>query len=168
MRSISSGSRKCWRCAAICGPSWPASWPKIRGLLRRFMDSLKYRSNNLREELAELVANQADLNREVRAWTLVEEADRPRIAKILMLRQVQDANKIATAAGELQSRYQTWLPLDRESKDADLAAATKTVQEMATAASELNSAAQKFVAESQRVTVANPPAEAEADGRGIA
>jgi hypothetical protein len=130
-------------------------------LLRRFMDALKYRSNNLREELAELVQNQADLNREVRAWTLVEEADRPRIAKILMLRQVQDATKIATAAGEIQSRYQTWLPLDRESKDADLAAATKTVQEMATAASELNSAAQKFVTESQRVTVANPPAEAE-------
>jgi hypothetical protein len=97
----------------------------------------------LREELAELVQNQDDLNREVRAWTLVEEADRPRIAKILMLRQVQEAAKIATAAGEIQSRYQTWLPLDRESKDADLAAATKTVQEMATAASELNSAAQK-------------------------
>jgi hypothetical protein len=131
-------------------------------LLRRFMDALKYRSNNLREELAELVQNQDDLNREVRAWTLVEEADRPRIAKILMLRQVQEAAKIATAAGEIQSRYQTWLPLDRESKDADLAAATKTVQEMATAASELNSAAQKFVTDSQRVTVANPPAEAEA------
>jgi hypothetical protein len=126
-------------------------------LLRRFMDALRYRSNNLREELAELVADQNDLNREVRAWTLVEDADRPRIAKILMLRQVQDAAKIATAAGELQSRYQTWLPLDRESKDADLAAATKTMQEMATAASELNAAAQKFVTDSQRVTVAAPP-----------
>jgi hypothetical protein len=125
-------------------------------LLRRFMDALRYRSNNLREELADLVAEQNDLNREVRAWTLVEEADRPRIAKILMLRQVQDAAKLATAAGELQSRYQTWLPLDRESKDADLAAASKTVQEMATAASELNSAAQRFVTDSQRVTVATP------------
>ena len=57
------------------------------------MDSLRNRSNNLREELAELVADQADLNREVRAWTLVDEADRPRIAKILMLRQVQDADE---------------------------------------------------------------------------
>jgi hypothetical protein len=123
-------------------------------LLRRFMDSLRYRSNSLREDLADLVANQADLNREVRAWTLVDESDRPRIAKILLLRQIQDTSQIATAAGELQSRYQTWLPLDRESKDADLAAATKTIQEMATAASDLNSTAQKFVADSQRVTTA--------------
>ena len=119
-------------------------------LLRRFMDSLRYRSNNLREELAGIVAEQADLNREVRAWALVDDADRPKIAKILLLKQVQDASKIATAAGELQSRYQTWLPLDRESKDEDLAAATKTIQEMATAASELNATAQKFVADSQR------------------
>ena len=127
-------------------------------LLRRFMDSLRYRSNNLREELARLVADQGDLNREVRAWSLVSEADRPRIAKILMLRQVQDAHKIATAAGELQSRYQTWLPLDRESKDPELAAASRTIQEMATAASELGATAQRFVADSQRVTVKNPPA----------
>jgi hypothetical protein len=122
-------------------------------LLRRFMDALRYRSNNLREELAGIVAEQADLNREVRAWALVDDADRPKIAKILLLKQVQDASKIATAAGELQSRYQTWLPLDRESKDEDLAAATKTIQEMATAASELNATAQKFVADSQRATV---------------
>ncbi len=129
-------------------------------LLRRFMDSLRYRSNNLREELAGIVAEQADLNREVRAWALVDDADRPKIAKILLLKQVQDASKIATAAGELQSRYQTWLPLDRESKDEDLAAATKTIQEMATAASELNATAQKFVADSQRATVKNAAPEA--------
>jgi hypothetical protein len=121
-------------------------------LLRRFMDSLRYRSNNLREELAKLVNDQADLNREVRAWTLVEDADRPRIEKILLLRQVQEAAKMATAAGELQTRYQTWLPLDRESKDAELAAATKTIQAMAAAASELNASAQQFVADAQRVT----------------
>jgi hypothetical protein len=127
-------------------------------LLRRFMDSLRYRSNNLREELARLVADQGDLNREVRAWSLVSEADRPRIAKILMLRQVQDAAKIATAAGELQSRYQTWLPLDRESKDPELVSASRSIQEMATAASELGETAQKFVADSQRVTAKNPPA----------
>ncbi|HEX2477354.1 MAG TPA: Ig-like domain-containing protein, partial [Lacipirellulaceae bacterium] len=130
-------------------------------LLRRFMDSLRYRSNNLREELAGIVTEQADLNREVRAWALVDDADRPKIAKILLLKQVQDASKIATAAGELQSRYQTWLPLDRESKDEDLAAATKTIQEMATAAGELNAAAQKFVADAQRATVKDTAPKAE-------
>jgi hypothetical protein len=122
-------------------------------LLRRFMDAMRYRTNNLREDLAGIVADQADLNREVRAWTLVDEPDRPKIARILLLKQVQDASKIATAAGELQSRYQTWLPLDREAKDADMAAATKTMQEMATAASELNATTQKFIAESQRAVV---------------
>jgi hypothetical protein len=129
-------------------------------LLRRFMDSLRYRSNNLREELAGIILEQADLNREVRAWTLVDDADRPKIAKILMLKQVQDAAKIATAAAELQGRYQTWLPLDRESKDEDLAAATQKVQEMATCASELGAAAQKFVADSQRAAVKSPAPEA--------
>ncbi|HEY3394973.1 MAG TPA: hypothetical protein VGK58_19870 [Lacipirellulaceae bacterium] len=131
-------------------------------LLRRFMDALRYRSNNLREELAGIIAEQIDLNREVRAWTLADDADRPKIAKMLLLKQVQDASKIATAAGELQSRYQTWLPLDRESKDEDLAAATKTIQEMATAASELGATAQKFVADSQRAAVKSTAQQAEA------
>ena len=131
-------------------------------LLRRFMDALRYRSNNLREELAGIIAEQMDLKREVRAWTLVDDADRPKIAKILLLKQVQDASKIAAAAGELQSRYQTWLPLDRESRDEDLAAATKTIQEMATAASELGATAQKFVADSQRAAVKSTAPQAEA------
>ncbi|HJS06974.1 MAG TPA: hypothetical protein VJ809_04915 [Pirellulales bacterium] len=131
-------------------------------LLRRFMDALRHRSNNLREELAGIIAEQMDLKREVRAWTLVDDADRPKIAKILLLKQVQDASKIATAAGELQSRYQTWLPLDRESRDEDLAAATKTIQEMATAASELGATAQKFVADSQRAAVKSTAPQAEA------
>ena len=134
-------------------------------LLRRFMDSLKNRTHSLREELADLVARQEDLNREVRAWTLVEEAERPRIAKILMLRQVQDIGKIATAAGELQSRYQAWLPLNRESKDADLAAATQRIQKVATAATELAASCQSFVAEAQKPA---PVAAAGGSGRGRA
>jgi hypothetical protein len=131
-------------------------------LLRRFMDSLKNRTHSLREDLADLVARQEDLNREVRAWTLVEETERPRIAKILMLRQVQDARQIATAAGELQSRYQAWLPLNRESKDADLAAASKKIQQVATAATELNARCQRFIAEAQRPTPMLAPAAGDA------
>jgi hypothetical protein len=137
-------------------------------LLRRFMDSLKNRTHSLREDLADLVARQEDLNREVRAWTLVEESERPRIAKILMLRQVQDADKIATAAGELQSRYQAWLPLDRESKDADLAAATKKIQQVATVASELNASCQGFIADAQRLTPVTQPATPAAGDGGAA
>jgi hypothetical protein len=125
-------------------------------LLRRFMDAIRNRTNNLREELADLVAEQEDLNREVKAWSSVEEADRPRMARLLMLRQAQDADKISQAADELQSRYQAWLPLERESKDADLAAASKMIQEVATTAEELSSTAQQLVAESQRIKVAAP------------
>jgi hypothetical protein len=123
-------------------------------LLRRFMDATRNRTNNLREELADLSAEQEDLNREVRAWSLVEEADRPRMGRLLMLRQVQDATKISEAAGDLQSSSQAWMPLGQESKDPDVVAATKMVQEVAAAAGELGNSAQKFVAESQRVKAA--------------
>ncbi len=125
-------------------------------LLRRFMDSVRNRTNNLREELAVLVAEQNDLNREVQAWTQVEEANRPQMARLLALRQAQDAAEISKAAGELQDRYQAWLPLDRESKDADLANATKMIQTVATTANELSTAAAQCIAESQRVKLATP------------
>ena len=130
-------------------------------LLRRMMDSIRNRSENLREDLATLVANQKELDREVRAWTATEEADRPRIAELLLLRQLRKTVGIASATGELQDRYQAWLPLDRESKDANLAVATKTVQQLTTAATALNSHAQQYIDEAQRPKLAAPAAEGE-------
>jgi hypothetical protein len=132
------------------------------------MDLFKNRATNLREQLADLVAEQQDLNREVRAWTLVDEAERPRIAQILMQRQLNDAAKLATDAGSLQDRYQTWIPLSRQAKDADLQSATKMIQATATAANELNAKAVAIVSEMQRIKVkppaaaANPPAAGDA------
>jgi hypothetical protein len=137
-------------------------------LLRRFMDSVRNRTNNLREELSDLVAEQEDLNREVRAWSMVEDADRPRMARLLMLRQVQDAAKFSVAAGELQSRYQAWLPLGPESKDAEVAAATTMVQSVATSASQLGEKAQQFVAEAQRLRAAAAAAPSPAEGNAAA
>ncbi len=122
-------------------------------LLRRYMDLIRARSHNLREQLADQSANQERLNREVRAWSAVAEADRPQMAQLLLLEQVQDAAKIATAAGELQDRYQSWLPLDHESKDASLAVVSKKIQQVATDAGELNSRAAKYIASAQQ-----PPA----------
>jgi hypothetical protein len=86
---------------------------------------------------------------------MVEEADRPQMAKLLAARQAGDVDKISTAAGELQSSYQAWLPLARESKDADLAAATKSIQAVATAAQELNQSALLF-AGGQRAVAVDP------------
>jgi hypothetical protein len=132
-------------------------------LLRRFMDSLRNRSNNLREELAGLVAKQSELNREVRAWALVEEANRPQIAKSLLMRHAQRTSAMAAAAGKLQERYETWLPLNREVKDADLAAATKRIQAVATAADELNAEAGRYITAAQPEAVA-PVTPTEAEG----
>jgi hypothetical protein len=66
------------------------------------------------------------------------------------MRHVEDVLPVTARAGELADRYQTWLPLDRESEDADLAAASDKIKLAAAAASELSLAAQRFVDESQR------------------
>lgn len=128
-------------------------------LLRRMMDSIRNRSENLREELAQLVANQKNLDREVRAWTATEESDRPRIAQILLLRQLRKSADIVAATGELQDRYQAWLPLEREAKDASLASAPKTIQQLATAASALHSHVQQNIDETLRPKVAEQAAD---------
>jgi hypothetical protein len=129
-------------------------------LLRRFMDSIRNRSHNLREQLADLSTNQETLNREVRAWSMVEEADRPKIAQLLLQRNVQAASKLATAAGELQDRYQSWLPLQRESKDGSLTEVSKKIQEIATSAGTLKSQADAFVAPQPPAPAAASPAAA--------
>lgn len=131
-------------------------------LSRRLMDSVRNRTNNLREDLSQLVAEQGEFNREVRAWRETEDADRPRIAKLFMLRQLRKAGVIAKATGELQDRYQAWLPLERQSKDSDLAKTTQTIQRLATAANELQTHAAQFITESERPKLASAPAAADA------
>jgi hypothetical protein len=128
-------------------------------LLRRYMDNIRAKSNNLREQLADLSAKQDGLNREVRAWAAFAEADRPPMAKLLLLQNLQEASKIATSAGELQDRYQSWLPLQKESKDSTLATVSKQIQETATAAVELKSRAENYIATEQNAAAApsTPP-----------
>ncbi len=118
-------------------------------LLRRFMDALQNRSQNLREELADLHSAQTDLNREVKALVAAEEDDRARIENLMLLRHVSAASDLQEQAGDLQSLYQTWLPLDRQGEDADLVAATNTIQEMATSGEALESAAAAFASTAQ-------------------
>ncbi|MGE3242862.1 MAG: hypothetical protein AB7I57_17445 [Pirellulales bacterium] len=129
-------------------------------LLRRLMDSVRNRTNNLREDLSQLVAEQGEFNREVRAWRETEAADRPRIAQLLLLRQLRKAGAIAKDTGELQGRYQAWLPLERQSKDSDLAKTTETIQQLATAANELQTHAEQFISETERPKLAAAPAAA--------
>lgn len=123
-------------------------------LLRRFMDALRNKSNNLREELAGLVEEQQELNREVRAWSDAEESLRPQVSRALLMRQVARSDKLAAAAGKLQEQYETWLPLHRKANDADLAAATQRIQEVATAATELNAETSRLIAQAQQAAAA--------------
>ena len=85
-----------------------------------------------------------------------------------MLRQLRKTDGIASQTGELQDRYQAWLPLNRESKDENLASATKTIQQLTTAASALNAHVQQYVDEAQRPKVVAPAADGEAAARGHA
>jgi hypothetical protein len=119
-------------------------------LLQRYMDLFRNRAANLREDLADLVAEQNDLNREVMAWSRSKEEDLARISQILFQRHLHGANDLAVDAGRLQDRYQTWLPLNRQTKDADLEAATKLIQAMATTANELSTKATSYDAEMRR------------------
>jgi hypothetical protein len=126
-------------------------------LLRRYMDNLRARSNNLREQLADLSARQQGLNREVRAWAAFSEADRQPMARLLLLQNLQESSKLATSAGELQDRYQSWLPLQKESKDSGLIAVSKQIQGVATAAGELKSQSEHYIAAEQQAAAAPSP-----------
>jgi len=130
-------------------------------LVRRMMDSVRNRTNNLREDLSELVRDQREFSREVRAWRETTDADRPRIAQLLLLRQLRKSGGVAKASGELQDRYQAWLPLDRQAKDNDLSKTTQTIQQLATAAADLQSHAEQFIAETERPKLATPAASPE-------
>jgi hypothetical protein len=130
-------------------------------LLRRYMDNLRARSNNLREQLADLSARQEGLNREVRAWAAFAEADRQPMARLLLLQNLQESSRLATSAGDLQDRYQSWLPLQKESKDSSLVAVSKQIQAVATSAGELKSRAENYIATEQQAAAA-PPAPAPA------
>ena len=125
-------------------------------LLRRYMDNLRARSNNLREQLADLTAKQEGLNREVRAWAAIAESDRQPMARLFLMQHLQEAARLAKSAGELQDRYQSWLPLQKESKDSTLVAVSKQIQDVATAAGELKSRAENYIATEQQAVAAAP------------
>ena len=114
-------------------------------LLRRFMDLLRHRSLNLREELAGLVADQKTLNQEILAWTAVDEKNRPSFAAVLMLQQVSRSDAIARSVGEIQSRYQAWLPLNVAGTENGVVETSQAVDAATTAATELRTLAQQYV-----------------------
>ena len=132
-------------------------------LLRRFMDSLRNRSENLRNALDDLTWQQEQLNREVKAWAMVQADSRQQLAATLLLYRVQEIDGIATAAAELQDRFHTWLPLRREIQDDDLAATADVVQQIATLTGELSADAHQYVAQQEQTPTAEKKEAEQAD-----
>ena len=114
-------------------------------LLRRYLDAQRNRSRVLRNELANLTERQRVLNRKMKAWTIVEQEQRPKLASALIGRHVRNVEEIAFSAADLHDRFETWLPLERNVDDADLKATAELLQEIATATNEVSRVAGRYV-----------------------
>ena len=128
-------------------------------LLRRYLDAQRNRQSILRNDLDQLIDRQNELNRETRAWTTVEEDQRPQLTTILLGRHVESVQDIALAAADLQDRFETWSPLGKEVEDADFQGAAEVLQQIATATRELSTNGLRFVADSSRVKKVDEEAE---------
>ena len=115
-------------------------------LLRRYLDSQKNRQNNLRHNLYDLIENQRELNREVTAWSKVEDESREDLAGILLGRHVESVQDVSLAASALLERFNTWSPLEGTSQDDEVMQAAEQMQEIATTASELIASSDTYVA----------------------
>ena len=115
-------------------------------LLRRYLDAQKNRQNNLRHNLYDLIEEQRELNREVDAWSKVEDQGKKELAGILLGRHVESSQDVSLAAAEMLDRFEAWSPIDSESENDDLLQASELMQRITTTATELTSRAEDFVA----------------------
>ena len=114
-------------------------------LLRRYLDRQRNGAKVIRSELADLIELQKELNRQTKAWTMVEEDQRDQLASVLMQRHIRDVEEIALTAADLHDRFETWLPLERNVDDPDLTATAELLQQMATATSDVNRVAGLYI-----------------------
>ena len=131
-------------------------------LLRRFLDAQRNQTRVLRNELADLVDQQAALNRKTKAWKVVEEDNRDDLAGILLQRHVRGIEEISLEAADLFDRFETWLPLERETEDADLQATGAMLQQIAVATREVSAQAGSYAGSKTGVSP-NPQEETEAE-----
>lgn len=115
-------------------------------LLRRYLDAQKNRQNNLRNDLYDLVEVQRELNREVSAWSKVEEPQRDELSSILLGRHVESVQDVSLAAAELLDRFQTWSPLESTTQDKEIQDVASLMQTIATTAGELTAGSDQYVA----------------------
>jgi hypothetical protein len=132
-------------------------------LLRRFLDSQENRRRVLRHELEEMVESQRELNREVLAWSEVDEAAKPDLQAMMLQRHTETAADLAVDAAVLQDRFETWLPLAQEVNNADVQTAARLLQEVATATQELTADAESYIAHNQQAELKVSTAETESE-----
>ncbi len=113
-------------------------------LLRRFLDAERNRTRVLRFELADLAEQHRIVNRKSKSWDVVEEAHRTELAAILLQRHVNGIESIAIEAADLHDRFEIWLPLNRNTQDAELLTTDKLLQQIAVATQEVSASAGKF------------------------
>lgn len=127
-------------------------------LLRRFLDAQRNRQNNIRHELEDMVEDQRELNRETKAWAIVDEKQRPELAAILLGRHVEASQDVALSAVELLERFETWLPLQQAAEDEDFKTVAELMETISGRARELTAGAGDYVA-AQLPAPAQEPAE---------
>ncbi|MCG8449120.1 MAG: hypothetical protein MI725_06015 [Pirellulales bacterium] len=119
-------------------------------LLRRYLDVQRRRNKVLRVELERLIESQDELNREVKAWATVEQDQRSRLANILLGRHFEAAQDLAIGAADLNDRFETWLPLLRNTEDTDLKATIQRLRKITSASRELASDGLNYIDQSRR------------------
>lgn len=132
-------------------------------LLRRFLDSQQNRRQVLRHELQRMIESQNELNREVQAWSEMDESDQADLQAMLLARHTETAADLAVDAAVLQDRFETWLPLAQEAGNTDVQTAARLLQDVATATQELSADAETFIAQDQAATLKEPAEDSAAE-----
>ncbi|WP_339912310.1 hypothetical protein, partial [Symmachiella dynata] len=111
-------------------------------LLRRYMAATRLQADTLRDQLTILARRQQELNKQVAAWAKLPEAERTELAKQdIRSWQLRSSTEIAAGAATMLDNYVTWIPLDLDVNEGELAKMQEAATMLATTARSLTDAA---------------------------
>jgi len=111
-------------------------------LLRRYMAATRLQADTLRDQLTILARRQQELNEQVAAWAKLPEAERTELAKQdIRTWQQRSSTEIAEGAATMLDNYVTWIPLDLDVNEGELAKMQEAATMQATTARSLADAA---------------------------
>ncbi len=110
-------------------------------LLRRYMAKTQLQADTLRDQLTLLAQQQREFSDEIAALEKAEEKERPALAaEQLKTRQIKAALQIVEESAKLLDNYVTWMPLDLDPAQGELAKMQESATMIATTARGLASA----------------------------